>query len=75
MKTLLGGLFISCLALTVVAQGQHPTLTTEDVIKWRLAHPELAENYIPKMRLKQHRPGNPQPMNNFWPTKKTGIIA
>lgn len=48
MKTLLGGLFISCLALTVVAQGQHPTLTTEDVIKWRLAHPELAENYIPK---------------------------
>ena len=48
MKTLLGGLFISCLTLTAIAQAQPPTLTTEDVIKWRLAHPELAENYIPK---------------------------
>ena len=48
MKTLLCGLFISCLALPAIAQAQHPTLTTEDVIKWRLAHPELAENYIPR---------------------------
>ncbi len=48
MKTLLCGLFISCLTLTAIAQAQPATLTTEDVIKWRLTHPELAENYIPK---------------------------
>jgi hypothetical protein len=32
---------------TVVC-AQRPTLTTEDVVKWRAAHPERAEHFIPK---------------------------
>ncbi len=35
-------------ATTVLAQSARPTLTTEDVVKWRAAHPDRAEHFIPQ---------------------------
>ncbi len=37
----------SLFALPLWAQSR-PSLTTEDVVKWRAAHPERAEHYVPK---------------------------
>lgn len=46
MKHLTRSLLILCFALPVVAQV--PSLTTEDVLKWRAANPERAKHFIPK---------------------------
>ena len=35
-------------SIVVGAQPSRPTFTTEDVVKWRAAHPERAEHFIPK---------------------------
>lgn len=40
--------FLLLWATALFAQTPHPTLTTEDVVKWRAAHPERAEHFIPK---------------------------
>lgn len=37
----------SLFALPIIAQPR-PSLTTEDVVRWRAAHPERAEHYVPK---------------------------
>lgn len=38
---------LSLCALPIMAQPR-PSLTTEDIVKWRTAHPERAEHYVPK---------------------------
>ena len=40
--------FLLLFATTLLAQPARPTLTTEDVVKWRAAHPDRAEHFIPK---------------------------
>ncbi len=40
-------ILLSLFALPIIAQPR-PSLTTEDVLKWRAAHPERAEHYVPK---------------------------
>ena len=49
MKLNIGSLLplISLFALPLLAQPR-PSLTTEDVLKWRTTHPERAEYYVPK---------------------------
>lgn len=60
MKTNCSSLLIGTLILgatTLLAQTSRPTLTTEDVMKWRVAHPDRAEHFIPKR-------GNVKPTQN-----------
>ena len=40
--------FVLLWATTLLAQTPRPSLTTEDVLKWRAAHPDRAEHFIPK---------------------------
>ena len=40
-------ILVALFALPIIAQSR-PSLTTEDVVKWRAAHPERAEHYVPK---------------------------
>ncbi len=42
-------IFVSVFALPLLAQPR-PSLTTEDVLKWRTTHPERAEHYVPKQQ-------------------------
>lgn len=52
MKTQVRSLLIGFVLLgstAVSAQIVRPSLTTEDVLKWRAAHPERAEHFIPKL--------------------------
>lgn len=46
MKHLTRSLLVLCFALPALAQV--PSLTTEDVVKWRAANPDRAEHFIPK---------------------------
>lgn len=46
MKLVISSLLISLCTSIALAQSR-PTLTTEDVVKWRAANPERAEHFVP----------------------------
>ncbi|MFN7927048.1 MAG: hypothetical protein U0Y68_03735 [Blastocatellia bacterium] len=55
------------------AQTARPTLTTEDVVKWRAAHPERAEHFIPKTAAAQQpsAPSNTAAQEQDWNARLT----